>query len=227
MFRFPAWWLPAGLPLLVLLASSVAQDQADQTKKFKKFSPSDFIAISESWSPEKGAEGTWREGKDNDGDPKFLVCSGKPTGFLRTRQVYDNFRLSFEWRYAKDESGNSGVLLYTKNAKKIWPQSLQVQLHVPKAGSVLTHDGAKKEGMLAASGLVTKPLLWNRCVIISRDGTLTVEINGKKVGTVTNCVPKAGHIALQSEGSVVHFRNIELVPAPKPPSDSGAATAAR
>ena len=46
-------------------------------------------------------------------------------------------------------------------------------------------------------------------------------INGIKLGEVTGCDPSKGAIALQSEGSEIHFRNLvveELAPAPAPES---------
>jgi hypothetical protein len=91
-----------------------------------------------------------------------LRCTGSPTGYLRTRQAYKDFRVSFQWRYPENVNGNSGVLVHTTGPDKIWPRSIQVQLHAPKAGSV------------------------------------------------TGCLPNSGHLALQSQGSEVHFRNIRV-----------------
>jgi len=104
---------------------------------------------------------------------------------------------------------------------KIWPRSIQVQLHAPKAGSVLTHDGAKTDNMVSVNDLVTNPKKWNTCVVTCRGGALTVEINGKKAGSVTGCVPSSGHLALQSEGSEVHFRNIRVARLKKPATKAG------
>ncbi len=41
-----------------------------------------------------------------------LVCKGKPNGYLFTNEAYQDFTLTFEWRWAPgSEPGNSGVLL--------------------------------------------------------------------------------------------------------------------
>jgi hypothetical protein len=53
---------------------------------------------------------------------------------------------------------------------------------------------------------------WHDCLIVCKDGIVTVSINGEKLGSVTGCLPKTGCIALQSEGSEVHFRRILLKP---------------
>ena len=188
-------------------------------RKFGLFTPAEFLKASRPFSPEgeTKAKGTWVAAADTPGktgDPKVLRCTGKPTGYLRTVQAYGDFQLSFQWRDPKDENGNSGVLLYTSGPDKIWPRAIQVQLHSPKAGSILTHSGAQTENMVSVKDLVANPTLWNTCQVTCRKGTITVTINGKKAGTVTGCMPRVGQIALQSEGSQVWFRNIKVTAAP-------------
>lgn len=107
-------------------------------------------------------------------------------------------------------NGNSGVLVHTTGPDKIWPRSIQVQLHAPKAGSILTHDGARTDNKVNVNDRIKDPRKWNDCVITCQGARLTVEINGKQAGSVTGCLPNSGHLALQSEGSEVHFRNIRV-----------------
>ena len=146
----------------------------------------------------------------------MLRCTGSPTGYLRTRQAYKDFRISFQWRYPENVNGNSGVLVHTTGPDKIWPRSIQVQLHAPKAGSILTHDGARTDNKVNVNDRIKDPRKWNDCVITCRGARLTVEINGKQAGSVTGCLPNSGHLALQSEGSEVHFRNIRVERLKKP-----------
>jgi len=42
--------------------------------------------------------------------------------------------------------------------------------------------------------------------------TVTLIINGTEVNRATGCAPRKGRIILTSEGSEIHFRNIELIP---------------
>jgi len=208
------------LASLSWLALTSAQDPgAAPVRKFGTFTPAQFLKGSRPFSPEGAtkAKETWVAAPDTPGktgDPKVLRCTGKPTGYLRTVQAYEDFQLSFQWRYPKDENGNSGVLLYTTGPDKIWPRAIQVQLHSPKAGSILTHAGAKTENMVSVKDLVANPTIWNTCQVTCRKGTVTVSINGKKAGTVTGCMPRIGQIALQSEGSQVWFRNIKVTAPP-------------
>ena len=110
--------------------------------------------------------------------------------------------------YPTDENGNSGVLLHMAPKDKIWPDSIQLQLHRPAAGSIFPSGDGKSENTLGVRDLSVELTKWNKCTIVSRGGKMTVEVNGKKVGEVTGCSPSRGRIALQSEGSEIHFRNI-------------------
>lgn len=151
-------------------------------------------------------------------DPKMteLVCSGNPRGFLHTRKKYSEFELALEWCFPSDPNGNSGVLVFTQDTPKLWPTSIQVQLHQPEAGSVFPVGDAVADAKVKTKELANAVGEWNQCRIISRSGSVIVHVNGKKAGEVTGCKPTNGTIAIQSEGSKVRFRNIKVrVPMPE------------
>ena len=153
----------------------------------------------------------WKLVQDSPDAEVVLVCSGAPKGFLFTKELVTDFELTLEWKYPTDESGNSGVLVYTQNEPRIWPTSIQVQLHQPKAGNIFpsgdaTSDNTREED----SGLARPVNTWNECRIVGRNGRLAVEINGKKAGEISGAKPCCGSIALQCEGSEVHFRRIRM-----------------
>lgn len=157
------------------------------------------------------------EGKD-----RKLVCNGKQKGYLRTRAPYKDYKLTFDFRFFA-ENGNSGVLLHVDGKDKIWPDAVQVQLHRPTAGSIIP-SGNRKIRFTVGAKLEWAVQKWNTCVITVRDDTVEVSINGLAVGPLKYCDPCKGFIALQSEGSEVHFRNLKLEheklvtpPAPTPP----------
>ena len=52
---------------------------------------------------------------------------------------------------------------------------------------------------------------WNEANIFVRDGVITVYINGVYQNTGTS-LTKEGHVALQSEGGPIEFRNVKLTP---------------
>lgn len=169
---------------------------------------SNFTSRWQCFSSRKGKAGdTWRLVRT--GNQKHLYCSGDPKGFLITSERYTNFELTFEWMYPEDANGNSGVLIYTRNEPRLWPTSMQVQLHRPQAGALFATGDAVSDKPFDA-GLEGKAGDWNKCRIVSLNGQLSVEINGQRAGQAEGCSPASGHIALQSEGSVTLFRNLHL-----------------
>jgi hypothetical protein len=66
---------------------------------------------------------------------------------------------------------------------------------------------------------------WNHYRVESRDGKITLAVNGKVVSGGTASHPRKGYICLESEGSEVHFRNIRIheLPSTDPAPDKVAA----
>ncbi|WP_437229413.1 3-keto-disaccharide hydrolase [Planctomicrobium sp. SH661] len=154
---------------------------------------------------------TWRLGEDEESGGPILICKGEPHGYLRTHAVFANFDLELDWRFPKDPNGNSGILLFTSGDDRVWPASVQVQLHQPELGSTFPVGGAKSGNELKSIVPLAKPLnQWNRCEVRCRGGNVTVTINGHLVGEISNCQPASGAIGLQSEGSEIHFRAISI-----------------
>ncbi|NOX56146.1 MAG: DUF1080 domain-containing protein [Planctomycetes bacterium] len=183
--------------------------------------PTDWFFFSA--DPKAKRDEIWVLQTTDDGDEPVLVCQGKdkPFGYLRTVRSFRNYRLGLEWMYPDDANGNSGILVGTEavgagktEADKIWPKAIQIQLHRTKAGSVFPSGGAKTDNTLEVKDLSAPLKQWNTCVVTVRDGTLSVTVNDKKVGQVTGCSPSEGSIALQCEGSVIHFRRIWVEPLP-------------
>ncbi|MEZ6056210.1 MAG: DUF1080 domain-containing protein [Planctomycetaceae bacterium] len=179
-------------PKVNLLASGKLADEDWVFFSSKKESPP-----SETWNVIQA------EGKP------VLVCNGKPHGYVRTKQSFANFEMGLEWKYPSDESGNSGILLFTTGEEHIWPTAIQVQLHQPTVGSIFGSEGGKVETEVRTMNHFSRPVnQWNEMHIVSQQGMVTVTINGKEVGTVKVLTPKMGTVGLQSEGSEIHFRNV-------------------
>lgn len=155
-----------------------------------------------------------------------LHCKGQPTGYIRTVNEYDNYRLSLEWRWPDGAAkGNSGVLVHTTtpNALGQWPKSIEVQLALGNAGDFwvigtdldVENKAARKQGRrhLNLTDNSEKPAgQWNKIEIIARGDTLTVYVNGDLVNKATKLSQTRGAISLQSEGAPLMFRNIYLEP---------------
>ena len=195
-----------------------AQEPSKKTEKDPKdgkiylLKSKDFF---KKWTHYSAEEGTKREDmfklvplKEADKEELILQCTGKPFGYLRSMEAFDDCEFGLEWKFPKAENGNSGILVFTDGKDGIWPMSIQIQLHSPQAGRVFPMEGAKCATELPGK-MLTKPVnKWNRCKITCREGTIEVVMNGQNLGQVRGCMPNKGFIALQSEGHEVHFRNI-------------------
>ena len=156
-----------------------------------------------------------------------LNASGTPFGYIRTKQPYENYELTLDWRWA-GEPTNSGVLLHITGNDGVWPHCIEAQLMNQNAGDlVLMQIGARatvrsqsyeiKEGDRWASVIKKqqesseyKPGEWNTYRIVSLNGKLELFVNGVLQNTASGFSPNKGYIGLQSEGSQIQFRNIML-----------------
>lgn len=158
--------------------------------------------------------GTWtvRDG--------VIVCLGKPRGFLRTNDVFKDYRLRLQWRWP-EKPGNSGVFIHGSGEDKIWPHCYEAQLASGNAGELRANGGAffqatstaqdKSRPKFAASS-ERPPGEWNDYEIVCRGNSITLFCNGVRQNELDNAMLSYGWIALQSEGGVIEFRAITLEP---------------
>lgn len=154
-----------------------------------------------------------------------IHCSGRPAGYIRTEQSFKNYFLAIEWRWPAEPT-NSGVLLHMQGADQVWPKSVEAQLQSGQAGDFWLIDGAtaqvddarRNPGAsinVKALGHAERPVgEWNRYEITCIDGHVVLVINGELMNIGRNCTPNEGFICLQSEGSPIDFRKVELTPIP-------------
>ena len=151
-----------------------------------------------------------------------LVCTGKPRGYLYTKDKYDNFILRLKWRFDPAKgAGNSGVLLRATGEHKTWPRSIEAQLHSGNAGDfwnigevpMQTDKSRQRRRNTKKSHGNEKPLgQWNDYEIIVDGPWVRLSVNGEVLNEAWGCEVIPGHIGLQSEGAEIHFRDIELIP---------------
>lgn len=164
----------------------------------------------------------------------MIVCSGIPTGVLRTEKQYQNFVLELEWKHLKP-GGNAGLFIHSDDITAPgvpFTRSIECQILDGNHGDVFAIHGATFEpdrphpkGWLRC--LPSEPRAkrageWNHYRVESRDGQITLAVNGKVVSGGTHCNPRQGYICLESEGGEVHFRNLrlqELPSTPVPPAE--------
>ncbi|HNY39103.1 MAG TPA: DUF1080 domain-containing protein [Bryobacteraceae bacterium] len=156
----------------------------------------------------------------------ILICKGNPTGYIRTVDEYEDYRLEVEWRWPLGTtSGNNGVLVHvtSRNALGQWPKSIEVQLAKDDAGdfwvigtSIIVADIEKRRQGRRYLNLTDgseKPVgEWNKMVIEALGDEVKVWVNGDLVNHATDCSQSLGAIALQSEGAIVEFRSVVLTP---------------
>jgi hypothetical protein len=154
-----------------------------------------------------------------------IRCTGTPVGYLRTEKTFKNFFLVVEWRWP-EKAGNSGVLIHMQKGDKVWPYSIEAQLESGNAGDFWLIEGATlevddtrrnpgaKTNVKHLAG-VEKPLgEWNRYEITSIDGNVVLVVNGELVNFGRHAVPDEGHVLLQSEGTPIEFKTVEITPFP-------------
>ncbi|TXN34944.1 DUF1080 domain-containing protein [Flagellimonas hymeniacidonis] len=166
----------------------------------------------------------------------MLVSLGTPRGHLITDDVYKDYRLEVEYRFA-GEPGNCGVLVHASTPRalyKMFPKSLEVQMQHEDAGDfwVIVEDievdnmverrGPKKEWgitegkkrrIINLTDGSEKPLgEWNTMIIECLKDKIKVWVNGDLVNHGFNATVTSGQIAIQAEGSEVEFRKIDISP---------------
>ncbi|MCP4611696.1 MAG: DUF1080 domain-containing protein [Planctomycetes bacterium] len=151
-----------------------------------------------------------------------IYCSGKPTGFLRTKKEYSDFKLTFDWKWP-EKPGNSGVLLHMSDQDKIWPLCVEAQLMNNRAGDLIgmgckfNENKAKKDGPISYTPRMNdsnekEPGGWNSYEIVCDGDTVELKINGRLQNKGTGFTISKGYIGFQSEGVPIMFRNIKLTP---------------
>ncbi|WP_020466495.1 3-keto-disaccharide hydrolase [Singulisphaera acidiphila] len=150
-----------------------------------------------------------------------IMVVGKANGYFATKDIYRNYVLKFDWKYARPEGliddakfdGNSGLLLHIQKPHKVWPKSIEVQLLNADSGHTFAIFGSKFTGAKNAQAQkkAIKPVgQWNHLEVICQEGRITSTINGIEVDRGTGASPDSGHIGWQCEAGPIQFRGIMI-----------------
>ena len=184
------------------------------------------------WVVVNGAPSTWKV-KDEQ-----IVCSGKPTGVLRTDRMYENFVLELEWQHLQP-GGNAGLFVWSNPLPALgvpFTRALEVQVldgtetdDYTSHGDIFSIWGARFvpdrphpngwERCLPSEKRARPSPEWNQYRVTCRDGVIKLEVNGAEVSGGSGATPRKGYLCLESEGSEVRFRNLRIaeLPAAEPP----------
>ena len=153
-----------------------------------------------------------------------IHCTGKPVGYLRTKQAYSNYVVTVVWRFVKvaPKADNTGVLVDIQSPDRVWPQCVQVQGKHDQQGDLFLMAGAESKehrGMdantpLLKHGLSAEKLVgeWNTCRVICAGNNVKAYVNGQFMNETTDCTVSSGFIGIQSEGGDIEIRRIYLEP---------------
>ena len=166
----------------------------------------------------------------------MLVTLGTPGGHLITDASYKDYRVNLEYRFV-GKPANCGALVHVSKNKlrrlyKMFPQSLEVQLMHTNAGDFwLIGEDLEVPDMVARRGPKEKwgvdgdknrripnltgnventPGEWNYMQIECLGNEIKVWLNGHLVNHGFNATVSSGSFSLQSEGSEVEFRKVEM-----------------
>ena len=149
-----------------------------------------------------------------------LTSNATGNGHLYHTTPFADYELTVEWRWP-GAGGDSGVWFLMAKPESVRPTCLEAQLLAGSAGDFWMIGGftATVGGQRTASHVTKlaqsneRPLgKWNRMTIRVLKGSVAVSVNGLKQNAAADCPRKPGHIALQSEGAAIEFRNILLRP---------------
>jgi hypothetical protein len=203
------------LSILILLFSNCNYNSHAEDDFKPLFNGEDL----EGWVNVNCAPETWtiRDG--------LIICTGKPTGILRTDRQYENFILELEWKHLHKD-GNAGLFIHSDDITapgQPFSRSVECQIMDGNHGDVFAIHGASmtrdnEDPFYNAGWMRTFPREeranpfgeWNHYRVESRDGILTLAVNGKVVSRAFHVNPRKGYICLESEGSEVHFKNIRI-----------------
>jgi hypothetical protein len=195
--------------LLLLVSLAHAQDEDGFTSLFNGRDLSGWINVN-------CAPSTWTV-RDN-----MIVCTGIPTGVLRTERQYENFILEADWMHLKT-GGNSGMFVWS-GALPICGQpftkAVECQVLDGNHGDVFAIQGATfipdrphPKGWMRClpSESRSHPAgQWNHYRIECQNGRVQLAVNGKIVAGGSKTIPRKGYIVLESEGSDIYFKNIRV-----------------
>lgn len=186
------------------------------------------------WVNVNTAEDTWKV------ENGMLVCSGHPTGVMRTDRQYENFVLHVEWMHT-EPGGNSGMFLWTgpvANPGTPFPNGIEVQmleLEWPElhkkdgvtpplayvhgelfgVGSLkVTPDNPRGPRSMSIENRCLGRGQWNTYDVVAVDGVLKLSVNGKFVNGISRATQKKGYLCMESEGAKIFFRNIKIMELP-------------
>lgn len=214
-------FLMAGWVLVSPAILGITANNITPTNRIELFNGKDFTGWTFCMKGDADPLATWSVTNG------VIHCTGKPTGYIRTVQNYQNYELDVTWRFVKivPKADNTGVLVHMQLPDKVWPKCIQVQGKHDRQGDLFLMAGAESKehkGMdantaLPLSGVSAENPVgeWNTANTICSNGVVISYINGKLLNQTTECTVTSGAVGFQSEGADMEIKQVTLVPLPK------------
>ncbi len=157
-------------------------------------------------------------------DDTIINVKGDPYGYMRTKDIYSNYKLHVEFRYPY-ELTNSGVFVHCQSPDNVWPVCYENQLSAGNAGDLILMNGAnlaEADQEKVASGeqfvIIRKQSPsaekevseWNTMEVTCSGDQIETYVNGVLMNKATDAEFSSGHICLQSEGKDIQFKNVYI-----------------
>jgi hypothetical protein len=205
---------------VALAGSGSAQEVITPTNRIELFNGTNFDGFTFCMKDNADPLQTWSVTNG------VIHCTGKPTGYLRTKQSYRNYVVTVEWRYRQvaPKADNTGVLVHIQPPDKVWPQCIQNQGKSGRQGDLFVMAGAECKEHLALGRDANTPVplrgqanenpvgKWDANATVCAGNQVQAVINGKLLNEITGCTIAAGFIGIQSEGGDIEIRKITLAP---------------
>ena len=146
------------------------------------------------------------------GDANWSIADGavgadSGSGFLVTKESYDDFELTLE--FWVDEPANSGIFVRCADATSVTDRnSYEVNIYDTRADQTYRTGGIVH--IAAPNSVIMTGRKWNSYEIKAEGSRLMVTLNGEEMVDVRDTQFADGPIALQYGLGVVKFRNVRV-----------------
>lgn len=169
------------------------------------------------WVNVIGASDTWTVTHGS------ISAEGIPKGVLRTDKQYENYVLKFEFK-KQMSYGRAGILIHSDAlpaAGSPWPRGINIQFWESGNGIIKSVGGAiiqtvdclpkqKNDDIPSGKTFSSSGEGWHHVRVESRNGKVTLQVDGQLSAMGVYSSFRKGYIALKSDGSHIQFRNMHI-----------------
>ena len=204
--------------LAFALSTVAAQESISPTNHLELFNGNDFSGWTFYMKDDADPAQTWSVTNG------VIHCTGKPAGYLRTKQNFHDYELTVEWRFVRiaPKADNTGILIHIQQPDQVWPMCVQIQGKHERQGDLFLMAGAESKEHKGMDANTALPMRggsaeksigeWNTSLTICSNNDVKAYINGKLMNQTTGCTVTNGAVGIQSEGAELEILKMFLTP---------------